>query len=193
MYVCTTGTPGVCRGKKPPCVRPRFSRIPALRTAARQTGRPRFSQRLCFQTVAQRENNKQYCPDKVRISFKRNMLFVFPLRHHAKTVRIQKKRGTPCRACHAVFISLCYVLLSRADCSAGAHVCASTAVNAYIGVDRVFFAFADCSAGAFVDACSACNAVIADYISHSDVRFNCLMMFQIFPCKITALFETCKL
>lgn len=105
----------------------------------------------------------------------------------------KKKRGTPCRACHAVFISLCYVLLSRADCSAGAHVCASTAVNAYIGVDRVFFAFADCSAGAFVDACSACNAVIADYISHSDVRFNCLMMFQIFPCKITALFETCKL
>lgn len=90
MYVCTTGTPGVCRGEKPPCVRPRFSRIPALRTAARQTGKPRFSQRLCFQTVAQCENNKQYCPDKVRISFKRNMLFVFTLRHHAKTVRVQK-------------------------------------------------------------------------------------------------------
>ena len=64
-------------------------------------------------------------------------------------------------------IVLSLLLLSGIDCSAGANICTSAAVNASVGIDRILLAFADCSAGAFVNTCSACNTIVANYISHS--------------------------
>ena len=67
-------------------------------------------------------------------------------------------------------LSVPSLLFTRSDSTAGAYVCASTAVNASIGVDRILLALRNSTAGAFVDTSTACNAIVADYISHNSMN-----------------------
>lgn len=53
------------------------------------------------------------------------------------------------------------------DSSSGASIGASTAINAFVGVDFVDIAFGDSVGGTFAHAGTASNAVIANNVSHS--------------------------
>ena len=64
-------------------------------------------------------------------------------------------------------------LFARSDGAGGADIGTSATVNANVGVDGVLFALGDGAGGAFVDTSAAGNAVVADYVSHNGVKFNC--------------------
>ena len=58
-------------------------------------------------------------------------------------------------------------LFTRVDSTSGASIGASTAINAFVGVDFVDIAFGDSVGGTFAHAGTASNAVIANNVSHS--------------------------
>ena len=71
---------------------------------------------------------------------------------------------------------LCFVFLSElfagSDCTSGASVSASTAVQAGVGIDRIDVAFLDCVGGTYCLACSTCYTAIRNYVSHISVNLK---------------------
>ena len=67
------------------------------------------------------------------------------------------------------WVVLCYLFR---DCSAWANICASTALGADFGVNRIVFAFRNSAHRAFIFASTACDAVGGNYVSH-----NCIILF----------------
>lgn len=78
---------------------------------------------------------------------------------------IQTKQTARCRTV-CLFLLVCYLFR---DCSARANICASTALGADFGVNRIVFAFRDSAHRAFILASTACDAVGRNYVSHSSI------------------------
>ena len=57
--------------------------------------------------------------------------------------------------------------------------CTRTAVDAQLGVNRIFLAFWNCALRALVDASTACNAVVCNYVSHSCKFKICIIVAKI--------------
>ena len=72
---------------------------------------------------------------------------------------------------HILFFVLRRVLLSGSDSAGGASVCASTAVEAGVGIDRIDVAFLDSIGGTYALASATSYAAVRNYISHSSVKF----------------------
>ena len=62
--------------------------------------------------------------------------------------------------------SFLIVLFSRVNCFRRTNICASTALCASFGVDRILVTFRDSAYWTLVDASAASNTIVTNYVSH---------------------------
>ena len=109
-----------------------------------------------------------------------NLLGSPPLRGDGREALtyINKKCGR--LLCRSHFCISARLLLGSGDSTRGAHVCASSAVDASIRVDAVDVAFGDGFRRAFGLACSASHAVVTNYVSHCSFCLFRLIYYVLF-------------
>lgn len=72
---------------------------------------------------------------------------------------------------------------------ARANVCTSSALRAYVRINRITFAFRNCSHRAFVFACTASDTIFANFVSHNCYFYLLdICPYNKFRCKSTTFF-----
>ena len=64
------------------------------------------------------------------------------------------------------------------DCFVRASASAGSATNAGVRVDDIDVAFRNSAHRAFVDTCAASNAAVCDFVSHNDINFELVLIFD---------------
>ena len=63
--------------------------------------------------------------------------------------------------------------LAQADSLRRTNTCASTALCAEIGIDRILLTLRNCLNGALTLTSTACDTIITNYVCHNAINLNC--------------------